>query len=160
MRRLLYLTSLSMVVTLLIAPAALAQQGSECPTGEVSVLRPSGEFICVPENVEDQTPEEIEAVVEDPRPNAETPIVENQDVNPDEDLTPEQQEAAGFDTTTDGQYESPTTTEGQYEAPETAPATETDTVLPDTGGPALLLPAAGLLLATGLIGLKVVRRRS
>lgn len=31
-------------------------------------------------------------------------------------------------------------------------------VLPDTGGPALLLPAAGLLLGAGLIGRRLVRR--
>ena len=56
----------------------------------------------------------------------------------------------------------PDVTADQYDAPETPEtptATETDTVLPDTGGPALLLPAAGLLLATGLIGLTIVRRR-
>lgn len=33
-------------------------------------------------------------------------------------------------------------------------------MLPDTGGPTLLLPAAGLLLATGLIGFRILRRRS
>ncbi len=32
--------------------------------------------------------------------------------------------------------------------------------LPESGGPSLLLPAAGLLLATGLIGMSLVRRRS
>lgn len=56
-------------------------------------------------------------------------------------------------------------TADQYETPENPTSTETDTVLPDTGGASLggaslLLPAAGLLIATGLIGLKVVRRRS
>ncbi len=30
--------------------------------------------------------------------------------------------------------------------------------LPSTGGPSLLLPAAGLLLATGLIGIRLARR--
>ena len=34
------------------------------------------------------------------------------------------------------------------------------TQLPDTAGPAIFLPAAGLLLAIGLIGLKVSRRHS
>lgn len=52
-----------------------------------------------------------------------------------------------------------TATGGQYETPEVPQAPETTQPLPDTGGPALL-PAAGLLLATGLIGLKVVRRRT
>ena len=31
-------------------------------------------------------------------------------------------------------------------------------VLPESGGPALLLPAAGMLLVTGLIGMRLVRR--
>ena len=40
------------------------------------------------------------------------------------------------------------------------PGSVPDTELPDTGGPgpALLLPTAGLLLATGLVGMRVVRR--
>ena len=59
----------------------------------------------------------------------------------------------------------PTVTGTQYETPETPTATETPTdtggtALPETGGTALLLPVAGLLLATGLIGLRVARRRS
>lgn len=39
----------------------------------------------------------------------------------------------------------------------TAPS-EPMTALPDTGGPALLLPAAGLLIGAGLIGLRVIRK--
>ncbi len=35
---------------------------------------------------------------------------------------------------------------------------DTGMVLPDSGGPALLLPAAGLLLVAGLIGMRLVRR--
>lgn len=64
--------------------------------------------------------------------------------------------------------EEPPVTEGQYKTPQPPvnpqaetpdiPDTTTST-LPETGGPAPLLPAAGLLLATGLIGLKIVRRR-
>ncbi len=66
-------------------------------------------------------------------------------------------------TTTQYQPQQPTATTEQYtpaqpQAP--APTAPAATLLPSTGGPALLLPAAGLLLATGLLGLKVVRRRS
>ena len=48
------------------------------------------------------------------------------------------------------------------DSPVFQPAEPDVAVLPDTGGPgsALLLPAAGLFLATGLIGLKVARRLS
>lgn len=58
---------------------------------------------------------------------------------------------------------------GQYGGEEPTPAEPTPVEptpvepLPATGGPggaALLLPAAGLLLATGLIGSRVLRRRS
>ncbi len=44
-----------------------------------------------------------------------------------------------------------TSMQPQTQAPVTQP-------LPSTGGPALLLPAAGLLLATGLIGVGLARR--
>ncbi len=40
------------------------------------------------------------------------------------------------------------------------PQAPTMTDLPSTGGPALLLPAAGLLLGAGLFGMRMVRRRS
>ena len=60
------------------------------------------------------------------------------------------------------QYTPPEVEPEAIPEPEAMPEeTPDDTgILPDTGGPALLLPAAGLLLATGLIGLTVVRRRS
>ncbi len=48
----------------------------------------------------------------------------------------------------------------QYVAPETPVDTPEMEPLPDTGGSAFLLPVAGLLLATGIIGLTIVRRRS
>lgn len=61
----------------------------------------------------------------------------------------------------EGDLATPTASEEQYVAPATpaTPAPSTQTTLPDTGGPALLLPAAGLLLASGLLGLGIVRRR-
>lgn len=52
----------------------------------------------------------------------------------------------------DAQYAAPV---DQYAAPTDGTAT-----LPVTGGPALLLPAAGLLLGAVLIGLRMIRRRS
>ena len=38
-------------------------------------------------------------------------------------------------------------------------ADDDTTALPDTGGPGILLPIAGLLLASGLLGLRVARRK-
>lgn len=53
--------------------------------------------------------------------------------------------------------EEPVVEEPVAEEPAEAAAAHT---LPDTGGASLLLPVAVLLLATGLIGLRVIRRRS
>ncbi len=49
-------------------------------------------------------------------------------------------------------------------APEVAPTaealpSESITVMPDTGGPSMLLPLSALLVGAGLVGLAVVRRR-
>ena len=59
-------------------------------------------------------------------------------------------------TTTPTQYTPTTATEA---IDEETPSTTTTTPLPDTGGPSLLIPAVGLLLASGLIGLGVMRRK-
>ncbi len=106
MRRLLYAAVLAMMAVLMLAPAALAQQGPACPGGQVNVLLPSGEYTCVPPNIEDQTPEQITAVNQDPRPNAETPIVENQGIPVPGELTPAQQYAQqGIPQPTESQLE-------------------------------------------------------
>ncbi len=93
MRRLLYLATLSMVVMLVFATAALAQTGS-CADPAYAAAYPDICGTAAP---------------------AQTP------------------------------------TQPQTQAPVTQP-------LPSTGGPALLLPAAGLLLATGLVGMRLARR--
>jgi hypothetical protein len=54
------------------------------------------------------------------------------------------------------QYAPTTPAEG---VDEMTPSTTTTTPLPDTGGPSLLIPAAVLLLGSGLIGLGVLRRK-
>lgn len=120
-----------------------------CPAGEVSVLTDDG-FICVPENVEDQTPAEIDAVVNDPRPNAETEIVENQGIPQPGDLTPAQAEASGndFQPADDGVAAT------QYADDDMADNDDDMTALPDTGGFSLGGIAAGagaLLIAGGLL---------
>ncbi len=163
MRKLLYLTTLAMLTMLMFAPAALAQQGPACPAGQVNVLQQDGTYICVPAKVGDQTPEQIEAVTNDPRSNAETPIFENQAVPPetapvvgaddgicvgDGEVDPDCAEA--LRQSLEGQDTEPL-------APETPAATPTPTpALPDTGGAALLMPLLGVLLVAG--GL-VMRRR-
>lgn len=50
------------------------------------------------------------------------------------------------------------TDEPVVEEPVATAPSEPMMALPDTGGPALLLPAAGLLIGAGLIGLRVIRK--
>ena len=231
MRKLLLLAALCMLGMLALASTALAQQGLACPGNQVNVLRPSGEYICVPPNIDQQTPEQIQAVNEDPRPNAETPIVENQGIPAPGTLTPAQEAAqqgqttssttpsvsceefvsaagnpsqfqaqqfydfeatpaqqAALDTDNDGfacdsletsvdnlgiidADRAAATTSAMTTAPAattaaTTPAATTTaaapaaSALPDTGGPMLLLPVAALLLGSGLLVLRLVRRNS
>jgi LPXTG-motif cell wall-anchored protein len=131
--------------------ATPSQQGPACPGSEVNVLTPEGEYNCVPPDVEDQTPAEIDDVVNDPRSNAETPIVENQGIPQPGELTPAQAEASG----NDYQPAPATGTSGaQYEEEASGDVAS----LPDTGGvplSALALGGAALLIGGGLI----LRRR-
>lgn len=149
MRRLLYLAALATVASLISAPAALAQvqNPEDCPAGTRAVGEGAIEFTgCVPVeelcDVKALTPSQYAECI----------------------ATPEQ--ITGVPA---GEITGTTAGEAQYE-PGTGPLiggpargaaqVDADGTLPDTGGPALLLPAAGLLLATGLIGIKLVRRRS
>ncbi len=134
MRKVLYVATLSLVATLLFAPAALAQEvpfpqgtppvNGECPEG--TVLSVNG---CI---TEEQLGEYFRAIGEgDPCPDPNTVFTGGGCVP--------------------AQY-SPTT-------PTTA-AASTPSALPSTGGPPLLPIAGVLLLASGLVGLGVVGRRS
>ena len=135
MKKLLYLAILSLVATLVIAPAALAQGGPYCPEDQFPASAPGdpGEasLMCFDTAEEAQIYSGTGEI-----PAEEPPVTE----------------------------EPPTTTGTQYETPQAPqpPATPQATEpLPDTGGPgvsALLLPAAALLLTGGLIGLRVARR--
>lgn len=144
MKRLLYISTLSMVFTLVLASVALAQ-GVEPGNG-------TGPYGC---------PEDMPFVASAPSDPGEASLLCF--------ATEAEAEAYGRgETATPPATEEPPVTEGQYETPEapTAPETpqtpemSTQPSLPSTGGPALLMPAAGLLLATGLLGLAIVRRRS
>ena len=145
MRILLYLAALATVASLILAPTAVAQVQNpvDCPAGTKAMgdgngAMGSGEFIgCVPV-------EELCDV------NALTPSQYSECIATPEEIT-------GVPA---GEIIGTIAGEDQYE-PGTGPLIGGPApALPDTGGPALLLPAGGLLLATGLIGIKLARRRS
>ncbi len=158
MRRLLYAATLSMIAMLILAPAALGQD-VDCPQlapGEAEAILAA----------DPSDPNRLDA------DNDGIPCEGNDTgatTQPDIQYTP--------DMTTDMQYTqyttTPTTTAPTATAPTataptatttptattapTATTTTTTTALPATGGISLLIPA-GVLLASGLIGLGVMRR--
>lgn len=144
MKRLLYLATLSLVASMVFAPAALAQAGLyNCP--DFQYQEDAQQFLL-----------------------AGDPYILDED---DDGIACETLPSRGTDTgmtqrpTTPTQYVQPMTPTTQY-TPTTAaeavdeetPSTTTTTPLPDTGGVSLLIPAS-LLLASGLIGLGVMRRK-
>jgi hypothetical protein len=152
MRRLLYLATLSMVATLLFAPTALAQNNAcsevqdRVNAGDPS-LTPAELLAC------GLSPEAIGA---GPSIGGPTGVGEN---NACSDLPQGSPEAvACFEELIANMGAVPTATTDQYIPTQPQPQAPATTALPDTGGPALLLPAAGVLLVTGLIGMRLVRR--
>ncbi len=155
MRRLLYLAALSMLILLVSAPAALAQQELD----PVAQLRESGAPVGPTQEIcsgfasqeaaqeyynSTATPEE-QAIMD---PNGDGLACTGGDLftaATDQYAAPVDQYAAPAD-----QY---TPAADQYAAP-----TDDTATLPATGGPALLLAAGVLLLGTGLLGLRLVRR--
>lgn len=142
MRRLLYLAALAVVASLVLAPAALAQDTLNCDdfasqAGAQAELRsdPSD-----PNGLDGNDDDGI-ACESLPAPRDEVPVAAPPVADPPPPATP----TNGGD---------------QYNGGVTPTEPTPTELLPDTGGPALLLPAAGLLLGAGLIGLRVARRRS
>ncbi len=209
MKRLLYISTLAVVATLLLAPAALAQEDIDCSVPAETIGAPERVFASIPGAnacfVAEASPDLI-SVLNSPAYDADTGeeigLVKDIDPNLAEN-NPYSEFCAAFpslvdDLTAQEYFESsanaaeqaildpdgngiacdsaepadPGAGGGQYgdemqpPAPETPIAPETPTApeeemqpLPDTGGASLLLPAAGLLLASGLLGLTVMRRR-
>lgn len=184
MKRIFLLLSACIVVSLAFAPAAMAQQGPECPTNQVNVLLENGEFICVPGGSAERTPAQDEAVANDPRSNAETPLIERprncdefygsqasaqeffENVTPDDEfnLDPDNDGIAcegllpGGQEGASEQYDTPTQPVSNSQYAEGTGDTEETSTLPDTSGPPLgtIGAAAGLLLVGG--GLLIKRR--
>ena len=132
MKKLLYLAILSLVATLLFAPVALAQEADS-----------GGENPCTANQFEQFIPEVNGCVTTEGQPSPGEVTVFDADTR--EPIGTLDEVIAEIEA-----GETPTATGDQYETPATPPTATTATPLPDTGGPALLLPAAaGLFLATG-----------
>ena len=145
MKRLLYLAAVAMVVTLVLAPAAMAQQDLDC-----------SDFA---------TQEEAQAVfnqdTSDPnRLDADNDNIACETLPSSPSMAEDETPAPEQDTGVTDQYAAPETgaTADQYVAvPVEEEAATSD--LPDTGGLGLLMPAAGiLLLGSGLLGMRILRR--
>lgn len=146
MRKLLYLATLSMVATLLFAPAASAQDTLNCDdfTSQADAQAALRADPSDPNGLDGNDDDGI-ACESLPAPRDETPVV----VEPPPETTVEKPVTNGGD-----QYN------GEVTPQEPTPTEPTPTEpLPDTGGPAFLLPAAGLLLVAGLIGMRMARRK-
>lgn len=150
MRRLLYVTTLSILVVALAASVAMAQEQPVEGTEPNPEAFPCDEILTTFQGVPNFPTlnavqrfgsERVEECVEEvggPPPTAEQP-----------EPVPEQPT---------GGIQPPVTPEQQF-SPQTMPEQEMPTTgLPETGGPAVLLPVAGLLFAAGL-GLAFIRRR-
>lgn len=135
MKRLLYLAMLAMLAMLVLAPAAGAQDFPVVADpsqcpGNTVPTGGGGEFICFPAEFA------CEGIVS--QADFEACVAEQQAMQAI--LAPEPA--------------------APVPAPAPAPTAPAMTPLPDTGGLALLLPVAALLMGSGLLGFAALRRRS
>lgn len=158
MKRLLYLATLGLVASMMFAPAALGQ--SRGPSGA------DGTFNCPDFDFQEDAQAVYDQDTSDPN---------GLDGAIGTEFTGQQgvacEELPSRGTATDGGMLQQPTTPNQYTPTTTAPTATTAptttapttapniTEMPATGGPSLLIPAVGLLLASGLIGLGVLRRK-
>ena len=157
MRRLLYLAALTLLASLALAPIALAQ--SRGPSGG-DVADPNDLF-CVDFATRAEAQEAYDADPSDPNGlDADDDGVACESTTSVASGTRFEDGSgfidgggAGTQSATPVAEETPVATPGPAAA---EPAAVTP--LPETGGPAPLLPAAGLLLAAGLVGLRASRR--
>ncbi len=175
MRRLLYLTTLTMLAMLVFASAAMAQQDLEsfqvptartsnvCPEPFTSTFDPDN-----PETAETFTclsPQDL-AASQGGTPPEDVPVFGAADgicVGPGEG-DPDCAEALRQGLIDSGQL-APDAPPSPEVAPVVAPTgealpSESLTVMPDTGGPSFLLPVAALLVGSGILGFAALRRRS
>ena len=139
MKRLLYLAALSMVMGLVFAPVALAQ--TRGPSGA------DGTYNCADFDDQGQAQQFFNQDLSDPH-----------GLDADNDgLACEELPTVTATGIIPGEGEAVPAASAQY-SPAADQYAAPDQPLPSTGGPALLLPAAALLLGAGLIGLRMVRR--
>lgn len=186
MKRLLLLVSLTATVMLVAAPAALAQQGGGlCPDEQFPnpATAPGdpgeGTLDCfaTEEGAEIYSLTGVNVNVPDSSPitarGAEVTLTNEGGTCPEGFVTTNAGICAEESPTTPGRilgYGEPPAEEQPAEQPQQQDdqmmQEETDEedmaggALPDTGGPALLLPVAGLLVGSGMFGLLAVRRRT
>ncbi len=191
MKKLLYIATLGLVASMMLAPAALAQTDYDCAdfatqeeaqqfllAGDPYLLDADNDGMAC-DNLamggtgmtqQPTTPTQGDLDCADFASQAEAQATFNADPSDPNGLDADNDGIACEEnvptTPTATQYTPPTTTAPMTTAPTTtAPTTTaptatttTTTALPATGGPSLLIPA-GVLLASGLIGLGVMRRK-
>ena len=171
MRKLSLLAMLCMLGVLALAPAAFAQTstgsytdpnpqiGDTCPDGFAAFGDISSPLTCV-------SPQDQEAIANGTMTLADIPRVDVGSTT-ESPIPPGPARCEGIIDPTEyqqcvaqggplgGQTAQPTTSSTTITSTPTTTAT-----LPNTGGPVLLLPAAALLLGSGLLVLRLVRRNS
>ena len=155
MRKLSLLAALCMLGVLALAPAAFAQDTLNCKdfpsqgAAQANLMQNPSDPNRLDANNNGVACEDYPYAAG--TPTNMTPVTPNQTTTPAAITTP----AATTNTTP-----APTSTAATTSTPPAPAAAPTAGALPSSGGPVLLIPAAALLLGSGLLVLGIVRRNS